>query len=153
MEIPQHVQSRSNAVAHTPPFGLSRRAFDAVPLVATFVLFLLGTTAGGAIGDRDMLPLVRFLALVKLALGIGTCVFVNRYCTHSLTRWAVGQTAAVCMGLGAGLVWSASAFGIGFAAFMTGIVLATLLLAKELERRNRRRPVPGTTEARDDGTS
>ena len=132
-----------NDVAVLPLYGLSRRTFVVVlPAIVALVAFALSANAGGDVADRGILPLVRFLALVKLAAGFSVAVGVSLYCSRSRRRWLVGQAAAGCMSLGAGFVWSASAFGAGFVFFVTGAVTCGLLAAKELERRGRRRPAP-----------
>lgn len=138
---PERMNGSPNDVAVLPLYGLSRRTFVVVlPAVVALVAFVLGASAGGDILDRGMLPLVRFLALVKLAVGFSAGVGASLYCSRSQRRWLTGQAGAGCMSLGAGFLWSASAFGAGFVFFVTGALVCGLLAAKELERRGRRRP-------------
>ena len=74
-----------------------------------------------------------------LAIGIYTAVMAGRRLSFSLYRWLTGQIAAGFIGLAAGFVWSASAFGAGFLFFMTGTLLCALLVFKEMERHTNRR--------------
>lgn len=116
--------------------GLSAAA---IPALAALVLFIVAALFGGDIADRGLLPLVRFISLLMLALAIYTSVMVGRYCSYSPTRWKVGQVAAACIALAGGLVWSASSFGLGFVLFMTGTFMCAVLIFKEMERKTNRR--------------
>jgi len=112
---------------------------ERIPAVVTFVLFVFAAAIGGEVTDREILPLVRFISLLMLALGIYTSVMMGRYCAYSRYRWRAGQVAAGCIGLAGGFVWSATAFGLGFIFFMAGVLLCALLVFKEMERKADRR--------------
>lgn len=133
------MNSSTSTPVTSPSSSLSDTAFATkVPAIATFVLFVFAALIGGDIADRDILTLVRFISLVMLALGLYTAFKVGRYCAYSRNRWRVGQAAAGFMGLAAGFVWSATAYGFGFIFFMVGILTCALLFFKEMEKRTNR---------------
>ncbi len=109
------------------------------PLAVTAVLFIVGAFLGGEVTDRELLPLVRFLSLVLLALGLYTAYMTGRYFSYSKKRWTGGQISSGFTGLGAGLLWSGAAFGAGFGFIMLGGVMGALLIAKMLQERAQRR--------------
>ena len=129
-----------NDVADAPPFGLSRRSLLFVlPAVVFLVAFAIGASTGGDAADPGMLPIVRFMAALKLALGFGGAVAVSLLCGRSRRRWFAGLAGAAGMSLGAGFVWSASAFGAGFICFVAGAAVVLVLLLAELQRGDLRR--------------
>lgn len=109
-----------------------------IPAVVVFLLFVMAAIVGGEVADRGLLPLVRFISLLMLALGLYTSIMTSRYLTYSPTRWKFGQGAAALIGFSGGLVWSATAFGTGFLFFMVGTLVCALLVFKEMERHSNR---------------
>ncbi len=130
----------TNNAAHQQDSRLAYRAFAVnLPLAVTFVLFVLGTFMGGEVADRELLPTVRFLSLVMLALALFAAFVTGTRCSCSRKRWTIGQISAGCTGLGAGLLWSGAAFFTGFGFLMIGALLGALLIASQLPERAKRR--------------
>ncbi|MFK8082362.1 MAG: hypothetical protein AB8B97_18910 [Granulosicoccus sp.] len=128
--------TRQQTLAATRPLG--GELIGRAAAISVFVLFVLAALTGGEVTDRGLLPLVRFISVLMLALGIYTSFTAGRYCAYSRNRWLTAQIAAACIGLGGGFVWSATSFGAGFTFFMVGVLLCALLIFKEMERRTDR---------------
>lgn len=131
------------------PDRLGRRVRrGAVPVLLALAAFgaaAFGTGPGAGVGaglDPGLVPIVRFMAVTKLLLALCTAVAVGvRYGrTDRGRRLVAGLVASLCMAAGAGLIWSAAAFGPAFAAFLTGATIVALLVVKELGSSLRRRP-------------
>lgn len=134
------MSSKSRATRRPPVAGLTNRLnIIGVPILVILGLFAVSASSGADIQDRGILPIVRFLGLLSLAMAIFSTIVVSTRCVHSYTRWGVGQAAAVLMGFGAGYLWSATSYGLGFTFFMIGVLLIVALFVKELERRGQRR--------------
>ena len=115
--------------------ALSRRIVAVgLPVIATLALFGVGTATDGVVGDPGLLPIVRFMGALKLVVALSAAAAVGLRYARLPRRWLAGQAGAVCMGLGAGLIWSASAFLAGFAFFMAGLSVAALLVIGEVGR-------------------
>lgn len=129
----------ASPVKKPPPDDSTHMLAIGLPLVGIFILFVLGVRAGDEVSDREILTLVRFISLLVLAMSIFTAVVVGLNYSKLRQRWAAGQISAGLMGLSAGLLWSASAYGAGFVTLMAGVTLITLLMFKELGKRSQRR--------------
>ena len=132
--------SNRRTTTRLPANGLSQsRIAVYLPVFVTLVLFVSSATTGSEVMDPGILVLVRFLSLITLGLGIFTCVFMGLRYAHSHKMWAAGQISGVCMGIGAGFFWTASAFGAGFCFFMAGVTLVVFLIMNQLQKSNQRR--------------
>ncbi len=109
-----------------------------LPLIGILILFVLGVRGGGEVADRGILPLVRFLSLLILAMGVFSAVVVGLNYFTMKTRWIIGQTAAGFLGLSAGFIWSAAAYFSGFGALIIGVTVISLLMFNELGDRSKR---------------
>lgn len=112
-----------------------------IPLIGILILFVLGVRAGGDVADRGILVLVRFFSLMVLAMSIFTAIVVGLNYSNLRLKWAIGQVSVGFMGLSAGLLWSASAYGSAFISLMVGVTVITLLMFRELGNRNQRRRI------------
>ena len=110
-----------------------------LPLIVTFGLFVVAALTGGAADDNELLPTVRFLSLVMLALGMYAAYVTETRCAYGGKLWACALVSAGCTGLGAGFLWTGAAFGAGFLFLMLGGLVGSLLIANQLQEKVRRR--------------